>query len=153
MLKTHLLLPLLLCQALLGCSDKEESVPQPSTPNQLLSSQKWQVRSIILSSSNQPTVDLYALVRSCSRDDYVEFSKPNTYQVDEGVAKCSPADPQTRLGVWSLDSNDTQLTVALNGFTTIYRVEELTLTSLKITTTRVQSNGVPATQTNIYEAL
>ena len=124
---------------------KEDPAPAPPTRTQLLTAKKWQIRSATIEGSGQPTVDLYPLIAPCSRDDFEQFNLPNTYVTDEGPTKCSPSDPQTQLGIWALTANDTQLTVTATGTSTTSTIEELTDTSLKLTTLQPQSNGTNAT--------
>ena len=150
----HVLFILALACTTLSCGkDEKGDDPHPPTQAQLLSAKKWQIRSISLTSPSQPDVDLYALVRPCSQDDFVEFTAPNTFRSDEGPTKCQTTDSQTQLGIWALGTNETQLTVTFNGFTTSYTIDELTDTSLRLTTTRTQSNGVVSTQKNSYVAI
>lgn len=142
----------LACTLSCGKEEKKDD-PQPPTQTQRLSAKKWQVRSSTLTSPTQPDVDLYALVRSCSQDDFVEFAAQRTFRSDEGPTKCQSTDIQTRLGVWALNANETQLMVTFNGSTTSYTIDELTDTSLRLTTNRTQSNGVVSTQKNSYVAI
>ena len=128
-----------------SCTKKKEDPTPPPTRMQLLTAKKWQIRSATIEASGQPTVDLYPLIAPCSRDNFEQFALPNTYIADEGTIKCSPSDPQTELGIWTLTANDTQLTVTATGTSTTSTIEELTATSLKLTTIQSQSNGTTAT--------
>ncbi len=99
----------------------------------MLSAKKWQIRSSVLTAPNTPTVDVYAIAQPCTLDNFIQYAAPNTFIYDEGLTKCQAIDAQQRLGIWALGSNDTQLTVSFNGFTTIYTIDEVTDTSLKLT--------------------
>ena len=97
------------------------------------------------------TIDLYAAAAPCTRDNLLQFTAPSTFVYDEGPTKCDPSNPQTRLGTWKLDSDGKQLTVNEGGYTSVYSIDELTATSLKLTLPEVQGT-VTAVLKNTYAA-
>lgn len=147
--------PTLFLLAIVGIATscgKKEDMPTPLTPTQLLSSHHWLLRSSIESGPTIQTVDLYAASGVCTQDNLLQFATSNTFIYDEGPTKCTPSSPQTRLGLWALGKNDTQLTVVLDGYTSEYTIEELTTTSLKLTMVEMQGT-VTAVQKNVYVAV
>lgn len=146
----RLFLLLILGCATFSCAKKEPQPAQPASRTELLVAKKWQVRSAIYQEAGYPDQDVYALSPACSRDDYEQFNKPNTFVCDEGATKCSLSSPQTRLGVWALFNNDTQLTITDDGFSTTYTIDELTDKSLKISSIQPQTNGTTATLRSAY---
>ncbi|OGX91494.1 lipocalin family protein [Hymenobacter coccineus] len=138
--------------AIVACSKKGDD-PQPLTPTQLLTAQKWRVSSATIAGPGQPTIDLTALSAPCKLDDYVQFADPSTYVVDEGATKCDSRDAQTQLGTWAFANNDTQLSISYTGDNYTATVNELTASSLKLTTVRLQSDGTKATIVQIFTAI
>jgi hypothetical protein len=137
----RLFLLLILVGTTFSCGKKD---PQPASRTELLVAKKWQVRSAVYQEAGFPDQDVYALSPACSRDDYEQFNTPNTFVYDEGATKCSASSPQTRVGVWALFNNDTQLAITDDGFRTTYTIDELTDKSLKISSSQPQTNGTTA---------
>lgn len=140
----------LILLALTSCTKKKEDPTPPITRAQILSAKKWQLRSSTIEAPGQPLTDIYAQLGACSRDDYEQFNSPNTFIYDEGLTKCSPADPQTQVGVWALTNDETQLTITAAGSSMTSKIDELTETLLKTTTIETQGNGVNAIIKSTY---
>ena len=147
------LLPVVLACSFFSCSKKEKDPTPPLTRTQLLSSKKWQLRSATIEGPGQPIIDIYALTSPCTRDDYEQFNLPNTYVNDEGLTKCGTADPQTKLGLWALINNDTQLTVTYDGQSNTSTIDELTESTLKVTSIQPQGNGTNAIIKGAYVSI
>ncbi|MDQ2770184.1 MAG: hypothetical protein M3Y54_06760 [Bacteroidota bacterium] len=136
-----------------ACSKKNEDPAPAATRVQMLSAKKWQLRSSTIEAPGQQLVDIYAQLGSCSRDDFEQFSLPNTFIYDEGLTRCSPADPQKQVGVWALTNNDTELTITAAGSSETFQIAELTETSLKVSTTQPQGNGINAVVKESFVAI
>ena len=70
---------------------------------------------------------------------------------DEGAAKCSASDPQTRAGTWDITSDQTKLTLAdptQGGVPTQLDIIELSATTLHLRSTINTNGGVPVTSVN-----
>lgn len=144
------LLSLSLLGAAWACKKKE---PEPTTPTQLLTSRKWQLRSTIFSFPGAQDVEYFNLIRPCSRDDYQQFNLPNVLVTDEGAIRCSTALPQARTGTWALSNDDTRLSMGNKDTIITYTVLRLTSDSLKLSSREPQPVGIDATNTVIYTVL
>ncbi|WP_375416349.1 lipocalin family protein [uncultured Hymenobacter sp.] len=142
---------LILLNLLPSCKGKKED-PAPLTPTQLLVGKRWELRSSVDSGPLFGTVDQYAAAPPCVRDNFLQFTEPNTCVYDEGPTLCDPSNPQTELGTWSLANDGTQLTISVGGYTVANTVDELTATSLKLTWTQMQGTTT-AVRKNTYVAV
>ena len=52
--------------------------------------------------------------------------------VDEGATKCDSSDPQTITGTYSLNTDNTQLTVSSSASSEVYNIQTLNSTTLKL---------------------
>lgn len=87
------------------------------------------------------TMDMYALMDECDKDDIMTFKSDKTTLGDEGATKCDPNDPQTTgTGTWELTSNDTQLEVTEDGETTVMTITSLTSDELLVEVTEYDSS-------------
>jgi hypothetical protein len=63
-----------------------------------------------------PTFKLSNYVRDCQKDNYYKFNSDGTYQLNDGLTKCAPADPQIiETGTWSFLENETKLQLVKTG--------------------------------------
>ncbi|MGI4733942.1 MAG: hypothetical protein ACRYG7_02065 [Janthinobacterium lividum] len=152
-MKSFILLAWVAAAGAVGACRQKGADPQPATPAQLLSAHPWRVTGATIAGPGQPTIDLTALSPPCKLDDYVQFAAPRAYVVDEGTTKCDARDPQTQLGTWALAPDGTQLTLDFLGDTYTATVNELTATTLVLTTVRLQSGGTRATIVQTFAAL
>ncbi len=77
----------------------------------LLSNEKWE---LILSKTSGPngTIDNYAKLKACERDNRYNFKPDRNLEIDEGLSKCNPNDPQTYIeGKWSFSDDETHLSL------------------------------------------
>lgn len=58
------------------------------------------------------TVDAYAQLPACDKDDTLEFETDGTYIGDEGATKCNSGDPQQDSGTWEFTENETRIKVS-----------------------------------------
>jgi hypothetical protein len=78
-------------------------------------------------------VDVYGTgVPTCVTDDITIFSNTNLVTNDEGLTKCNASDPQTLSGTYTINSNQTQLDLTINGSTESYSILILNSTTLKL---------------------
>lgn len=95
---------------------------------ELLTSGAWRATSISVA-LGPLTVDAFAELEDCEKDDRMTFKSDKTVEIDEGATKCNPSDPQTySLGAWSLSDNDNKL--SYGGIT--YDILELTESRLRL---------------------
>lgn len=74
------------------------------------------------------TIDQYAMMDACEKDDILYFNSDKTILDDEGATKCDPSDPQSMSGgTWELTDNDTKL--AINDDGDIFDLDIISLTA------------------------
>ena len=137
----------------LGCGKKSSETPAPSKTD-MLTNKNWIATAITVSPAlpvgGTLVTDYYAQLQSCSKDDFIRFETPNTYKEDEGNVKCNTADPQTVLGTWTFNGDQTVITTSANTpqgtVTQSYNVVELSDATFKYSV-GVPSNGVTYTLT------
>lgn len=83
--------------------------------------------------------DLLPQMDDCSKDDTYKFSTDNIAKFDEGALKCDSSDPQFTAGAWSLNTEETVLTITMDGSTQPSTILELTADVFKMKYT--QSSG------------
>ena len=114
----------------------DSSTPTPTaTKTQLLISSDWAFAGL---QSKKETAtawtDDYAAMLPCEKDNKFVFKSNNTYEYNEGAAKCNTNDPQIiQTGTWQLTSNETMLALKqVTGGTDAItaNIEVLTSTSL-----------------------
>jgi hypothetical protein len=134
-----------------SCSKDEDE----KTNKDLLTGKNWKMTAFTI---NPPVViegvsfsDFYAFLPACTKDDLTKFNSDGTANFDEGATKCDSGDPQTTYGTWSLNTDQTVLTVTADGLTEAYTIGELTDTTLKFTytTTEDLGNGVQTYTTSV----
>ena len=128
----------LLCTTM-ACKKDE---PLSLTVTQKLTGARWQLRSAVVSTPGQPTVDGYASTPSCTQDDIIIYGPSNVWYYDEGLTKCYSTDPQRQTGTWTLSNNDTKVTITFSGTTTEYTIDELIGSTLKLSRTDTQNSIV-----------
>ncbi len=111
----------IVCLTIASC--KKEN---PDNSNSIVG--KWKMTGYI-----HYDVDVYGTaVPTCVTDDIITFSSTGIVTADDGPTKCSPTDPQTLTGGYSINSNRTQLTFTFNGETNIDSILTLNSTTLKL---------------------
>ncbi len=119
----RLLLPfstLLVLGITLGACKKDKDDPKPATKSELLMGKNWKVTAVTVDPAlvigGTSFTNLYtqsAIFPDCAKDDLYRFDSGSVYKEDEGGTKCSPTDLQTRVGTWSLSTDERTLTTAL----------------------------------------
>ena len=146
-----------LCAVLLmaGCTkeDSDQAKPTPTSKltakEAMLTAKSWRITAIsatatITADGISPittSFDGYALLTSCQKDNFAKYTIDKTIVADEGATKCSATDPQTQIYKWSLNADETEMTVSgkVNGADHTEKVEilQLTPTTMQVRTTTV----------------
>jgi len=85
--------------------------------------------------------DLFSFLPDCSRDDLTKFNSDGTANFDEGPTKCDSGDPQTTYGTWSLNADQTVLTVTSDDIPSDNTILELTDSAMKVSYVSVEDLG------------
>jgi hypothetical protein len=130
--------------AALGACKKSDDSPSTSR-TELLTAKNWRLSTVSATVGGLPVPSSYIL-QDCTKDDFYKFNADKTLIQDAGAIKCSTSDPQTLAGTWSLNGDQSKLTIAvpnslLNGEADI---RELSANTLRIYGTPTL-NGAPAT--------
>lgn len=123
---------IMLSITVLGCK-KDSSSPSKTD---LLTNKNWIATAVTVSPAyplgGTLVTDFYAQLSACSKDDFIRFETPAVYKEDEGTVKCVATDPQTTIGTWAFNGDQTVLTVTPQGSTSqSYNIVDLTDSSLK----------------------
>ncbi|HEU5164056.1 MAG TPA: hypothetical protein VFU29_00880 [Chitinophagaceae bacterium] len=104
---TNLLIPFLLLVS--GCTK------EPASKTDLLTAGKWQITEYTEicycggTGFGTSSRDIYASYVSCEKDNYYVFYKGGSVEVNEGATKCNPANAQSYLEGWALNSDESRL--------------------------------------------
>jgi hypothetical protein len=117
----------------------------------LLTASKWRITAITSTTTvfeQTTTGDSYASLPTCQRDNFETFSTSLATTFDEGATKCSSSDPQTKQGIWSFNTAETELTIVDPSQpansplrTATAEVVQLAATSMQLRTTTSQTQG------------
>lgn len=117
---------------------KEDKTTETTSKSTLLTGKDWRMIGLTLTSPSG-TVDIYATMDACDKDDLEEFLAAGTVVSKPGATKCDPAEPDSSPGGnWAFLNNESQLRV-IDGDTTLMDITELTATSLKLKITEVDA--------------
>lgn len=129
---------------LVACNESKDSNPSPSNsgasdPATTLPSKTW-VYSGETSTSAQGTVDVYASLLGCDKDNEYKFSALNssgngTVRYEEGANSCSgPANALIFNGTWRLSASKDSLFITQNGTVepSKYKIKTITQKDLVI---------------------
>ncbi|UOR04156.1 hypothetical protein MUN82_14525 [Hymenobacter aerilatus] len=144
-----------LCAALLmvGCTKEDADQAAPTSKltakETMLTAKNWRITAIsatgtVTAEGISPIAtgfDGYTRLTSCQKDNFAKYNIDKTIVADEGATKCSTTDPQTQIFTWSLNADETELTVSgkLNGTDHTEKAEllQLTSTTMQLRTTTV----------------
>ena len=148
-----LFLSLLSLTLLFSACNKDDDL---ITKTDLLTSSSWKVTAEIIDPGfptfdNQGNItgstnDLFAMMDDCSKDNILSFNTDKTLILDEGATKCESTAPQKTTVSWSFNSDETTLTITVDGYPQTTTILELTDKVLKLKTTEV-SEGITITYT------
>lgn len=135
-----------------GCAKDEDPSPTPKKTNEeILVSTPWRLSAMTVSPAYDWNGDgnlitnIYGQFPACYTDDFDTYNANKTYLTDEGATKCDPSDPQTFGGIWSMNSNQTQL--ILDG--DVMMIKSMSETQMTWETTFVE-DGTTYTATATY---
>lgn len=128
---------LLLVTASVSACKKEPVTAAPSRTD-LLTAKNWRKTAWTITSGSAAPTDVYAQLPACERDDFYKFNVDKSLVLDAGPTRCNPTDPQTRPGTWTINSDQTVLTLAdaLGNQPLANEVLELSATTLHLRTSR-----------------
>ncbi|MFM7672495.1 MAG: lipocalin family protein [Bacteroidota bacterium] len=139
---SHLSIALL---AVLTFSACQKDDPAPPTNTDLIS-RNWKITASTGTFPPLPTVDIYAQLQACEKDNILKMSNNGTYTLDEGATKCAPTDPQiVETGNWSFSNNETKLTVMGETFDIL----SLSATTMTLKQDVAAGGGLPAGTINL----
>ncbi len=149
-----IVLPLLITAAIttLSCEkDKEE--PTVKTKTELITTGTWK----LVSYTSDPAYDWYGTgdyatdildaLNPCEADGFDTYKSDGTMEINEGLLKCDPVDPQTFTASWQFTDNESK--IMYDGFDE-YELVELTATTMRLQSTFVE-NGVSYTHYETFE--
>lgn len=114
---------------LLGACSKDNNA---TNADKLMGGQ-WRLTALTTSftyNGNETTVDAYAQLANCDKDDFFVFQSGGVFISDEGATLCNPSDPQQETGTWSFTQNETHLVIS--GTSVDFDAEILELTDSKL---------------------
>ena len=119
----------------LACSKKNDD-PAPKTKTELLTTGLWKISAATVTPALLSQTNLYTSMDACEKDNIVKYNTNGTTTTDEGATKCDATDPQTEMGTWVFNTDQTIITKhdGTNDPTS-YKVVELTATTFKISFT------------------
>jgi len=138
-----------------ACNKDDELI----TKTDLLTSSSWKLTAEIIDPGfptfdnegniTGSTNDLFARMDDCSKDNTFSFNTDKTLIMDEGATKCESTAPQKTAGSWSFNSDETTLTITVDGDPLTMTILELTDKVLKLTATEV-TGGITFSYTTTF---
>jgi len=122
------------------------------TPSQLLIAGKWQIVASTATTNykgKDTTIDLYAVMDDCDKDDFILFAANGSGTIDENTNKCAD-DQQIETFTWALLNNDTRLALVDSNPDTV-DVQSITATEMKLKMTKPNSSGVDVITVQTYK--
>lgn len=112
------------------------SCKKEKTTTELLQNGAWKITALT-ATSGASSIDVYATMPSCSKDDLYTFKTDNTMIQGAGATKCATTDPDTQsLGTYAV--NGSTVTLTNNGTVTTFNIVSISETGLNAT--RVDNN-------------
>ncbi len=107
------------------------------TKSEMLTQKAWLMKSGSvnppLQQGNAIISDTYNSLPDCSKDDLLIFKSNGSYTQEEGKTKCVPTDPVVfDMGNWSLNYDETVLTIVSTYYGYIYECQILKLSSSEL---------------------
>ena len=115
-----------------------------------LTGSQWKITSSVAKftfNGVEQTVDVYAQLPACQKDNLVEFKTDGTFIADEGATKCSPNDPQEETGTWVFAQDETHIVVVSDDLNFDAEILELTDSRLRVKYDTDLSGTVTTTET------
>lgn len=138
-----------------ACKDDKEETPAPSqTGSAALTGKDWRMTANttrITGNSMDTTMDNFADMEDCEKDDLIRFNENKTVTTKSGALKCDPSDPDSEDGgTWELSADSKKLTVTVDGDPETVDVVTLTETSLVISMSGEVSPGITGSTTMTF---
>lgn len=135
---------------LFAAACKKASEPTPPTRTEMLTSSpwKWVAGTVtpaydIFGDGKPINGDYFTKAPKCWQDDIYTFTSANKFTHDEGATKCDPADPQIySQGTWAFETGENVIRIKTSSNSSddsIWQINELTSTSLKVIETYVEN--------------
>ena len=108
-----------------ACNKKDTA----ASKTELLTSGTWKLTAVVADEDGNGTyeTDRFATFSDCFKDNFYTFFAGGSAELNEGLTKCNPTDPQTETGTWQLTQNETHLKIDGDE----WKLEELTTSTLK----------------------
>ncbi|SFP72377.1 hypothetical protein SAMN04515668_0131 [Hymenobacter arizonensis] len=155
-MKKNLLL-LLFCIGLTACKKGQD--PSAPSKTELLTTNNWRLAAstvVSVSKGVSTTVDAYATIPACERDNFIRFRPDQSMVYDEGPTTCNPTFSQTVTSSWNWADNERTLALGTHivGATVPYEVIEFTAGTLRLRYTLRQYFGGTdsSTEERTYQA-
>jgi hypothetical protein len=111
---------------LLHCNKDEE----PKTTSELLIG-TWSLTAEVytptINFGSGPVTDYYPYYENCEKDNVIIFKANSEGEFNEGATKCDAADPQTVPFLWTLQNNNTKLSISAIVTMDILQLDDTTL--------------------------
>jgi hypothetical protein len=109
-----------------GCSKEKDNNSRES----LLTSGSWKLTAAVADDDGNGSYETNAFAGfpDCFKDNYYIFQGNGDLELNEGLTKCDPGDPQTMTTTWAFTQNQSHLEIASDE----YAIEELNETTLKL---------------------
>jgi hypothetical protein len=130
-----------------SCSKDDDVEQSPKT--ELLTKSAWKMNAYTVEPGfptfdnegniTGSTNDIFAMLEDCEKDDTHKFNTDKSLITDEGMMKCDSSDPQKTNGTWSLNADETSLTITEEGEPQLVTILELTHSVLKVKSTETES--------------
>ncbi len=95
----------------LGACSKSDTGAPAKTKKTLLTQAIWKGVTIEEATSATGPFTMRT-IRPCRLDDYAQFRTDGTLEANEGATKCNPTDPQSTMGTWLFQNNETGLKIS-----------------------------------------
>jgi Lipocalin-like domain len=122
----------------IGACKKDSAADKSRT--ELITQAAWKLVKSESKTGTGAWVDGTGLFLACEKDDNFVFRTNASYEINEGLTKCAPTDPQIyETGTWAFQTNETEVRLTSTGSSSsdISVIEQLTETTLVITQTYV----------------
>ena len=117
---------------------KKDDEPKVKSKSDMLSSaggKKWKMTAAtatFVQNNQTTTIDAYAKMRNCDKDDVTIFFSNKKIESREGASKCNTSDPDLiSEGTWTFNSTETELTTIENGDVQVMAIKEISDTTIK----------------------
>lgn len=125
------------------------------TRTELLTNKPWKITAQVVNpgidfGNGTVITNIYDLISDCDKDNTNKFNTDKTMLYDAGALKCSANEPQSVVsGTWSLNSDETIISITEDGDTFNATILELNDNTFKISFSEVLDN-INYTTTTTY---